>query len=181
MQAQEAGKFLGLPAALVAKTEKGGSPVVKEDAEIWEGLARMWMKQVFLGFIGLASGAAISAGVFSFIISIGVVPRIIGKSRTAFDIMAYENAVLLGGTVGNLMALFPIKVPLGIGIVILFGLSAGIFTGCLSVALAEILNTFPIMFRRFGIKEGLSWMLFFMALGKAAGALYFYINHMQKM
>lgn len=60
----------------------------------------MWMKQIFLGFIGLASGSAISAGVFSFIISIGVVPRIIGKSRTAMDIMAYENMVLLGGVSG---------------------------------------------------------------------------------
>ena len=79
------------------------------------------------------------------------------------------------------MALFSIQVPLGITAVIAFGLSAGIFTGCLSVALAEILNTFPIMFRRLGIKEGLSWILFFMALGKAAGALYFYTNHMQKM
>ncbi len=78
----------------------------------------MWIKQVFLGFIGLASGAAISAGVFSFIISVGVVPRIIGKSRTAFDIMAYENAVLLGGTAGNLMALFSFKAPLGIAEVI---------------------------------------------------------------
>ena len=54
----------------------------------------MWIKQVFLGVIGFASGSAVSAGVFSFIISIGVVPRIIGKSRTAADIIAYENAVI---------------------------------------------------------------------------------------
>ncbi|GFI33131.1 hypothetical protein IMSAGC013_04538 [Lachnospiraceae bacterium] len=141
----------------------------------------MWIKQVFLGFIGLASGSAIAAGVFSFIISIGVVPRIIGKSRTAKDIVAYENAVILGGAAGNIFSLFPVSAPLGIGAVIVFGLSAGIFTGCLAVALAEILNTFPIMFRRFGIKEGLSLMLFFMALGKALGALYFYANHMHKM
>ena len=66
----------------------------------------MWIKQVFLGFIGLASGSAIAAGVFSFIISIGVVPRIIGKSRTAKDIVAYENAVILGGAVGNF---FPVS------------------------------------------------------------------------
>ena len=118
---------------------------------------------------------------FSFIISIGVVPRIIGKSRTAKDIVAYENAVILGGAAGNIFSLFPVSAPLGIGAVIVFGLSAGIFTGCLAVALAEILNTFPIMFRRFGIKEGLSLMLFFMALGKALGALYFYANHMHKM
>ena len=141
----------------------------------------MWIKQVFLGLMGLASGSAISAGVFSFIISIGVVPRIIGKSRTAADIIAYENAVILGGVVGNLLSLFPIQAPLGIWLIVVFGLSAGIFTGCLAVALAEILNTFPIMFRRFGIKEGLSWLLFFMALGKAVGALYFYAHHMQQM
>lgn len=143
--------------------------------------AMMWIREVFLGFVGLAAGSAVSAGVFSFIISIGVVPRIIGKSRTAADIVAYENAVLLGGTFGNLFSLFSWQLHLGIWAVIVFGLSAGIFTGCLAVALAEILNTFPIMFRRFGIKEGLSWMLFFMASGKAVGAIYFYANHMQKL
>ena len=141
----------------------------------------MWMKQLFLGFIGLASGLAISAGVFSFIISIGVAPRIIGKSRTALDIIAYENMVLLGGTFGNVVSLFTPGIPGGIWVIIVFGLSAGIFTGCLAVALAEILNTFPIMFRRFGIKDGLSWIMLFMALGKMAGALYFYANHMQKL
>ena len=141
----------------------------------------MWMKQLILGFIGLASGLAISAGVFSFIISIGVVPRIIGKSRTALDIIAYENMVLLGGTFGNVVSLFTPGIPGGIWVIIVFGLSAGIFTGCLAVALAEILNTFPIMFRRFGIKDGLSWIMLFMALGKMAGALYFYANHMQKL
>ena len=35
----------------------------------------MWIKQVFLGVIGFASGSAVSAGVFSFIISIGVVGK----------------------------------------------------------------------------------------------------------
>ena len=141
----------------------------------------MWIKQIFLAFIGLASGAAIAAGVFSFIISVGVVPRIIGKSRTAADIIAYENTVILGVTVGNIVSLFTPGLFGGIWSVMLFGLSAGIFTGCLAVALAEILNTFPIMFRRFGIKEGLTWIMFSMALGKMAGALYFYANHMQEM
>ncbi len=141
----------------------------------------MWIKQIFLAFIGLASGAAIAAGVFSFIISVGVVPRIIGKSRTAADIIAYENTVILGGTVGNIVSLFTPRLFGGIWSVMLFGLSAGIFTGCLAVALAEILNTFPIMFRRFGIKEGLTWIMFSMALGKMVGALYFYANHMQEM
>ncbi|MCI9525797.1 MAG: stage V sporulation protein AB [Lachnospiraceae bacterium] len=141
----------------------------------------MWMKEIFLGFIGLASGTAVSAGVFSFIITVGVVPRIIGKSRTATDIVLYENTVILGGVFGNIFALFHIHLHLGIWLVMLFGLSAGVFVGCLAIALAEILNTFPIMFRRFGIKEGLSWIMLFMALGKMAGAFYFYANHMQNL
>lgn len=141
----------------------------------------MWIKEIFLGFVGLASGTAVSAGVFSFFISLGVIPRIIGKSRTANDILIYENVVLLGGAFGNLLSLFSLRVPWGIGLVAVFGLSAGVFTGCLAVALAEVLNAFPIMFRRFRIKEGLSWILFFMASGKALGSLYFYMNHMQKM
>lgn len=140
----------------------------------------MWMKEVFLGFIGLASGTAVSAGVFSFIITVGVVPRIIGKSRTANDVILYENAVILGGMLGNIFALFHLPLHLGLWLIILFGLSAGIFVGCLAVALAEILNTFPIMFRRLGVKEGLSFIMLFMALGKMAGALYFYANHMAK-
>lgn len=140
----------------------------------------MWIKEVMLGFLGLASGFAVSAGVFAFIISVGVIPRMIGKTKTASEVLLYENAVLLGGSLGNLVSLFSWQMPFGISFVILFGLSAGVFTGCLAVALAEILNSFPIMFRRVGIKEGLNWILFFMALGKTAGALYFYANHMQK-
>ena len=59
----------------------------------------------------------------------------------------------------------------------LFGVSAGIFTGCLSVALAEILDTFPVFFRRAGIKEEYNEeLLFVMALGKMLGSLFFFLT-----
>lgn len=140
----------------------------------------MWIREAFLGLVGLASGFAVSAGVFAFIISVGVIPRMIGKTRTVKDVLVYETVILLGGTFGNLFSLFEWKIPLGAPLLILFGVSAGVFTGCLAVALAEILNSFPIMFRRLGIKEGLGWMIFFMAMGKTFGSLYFYANHMQQ-
>ncbi len=140
----------------------------------------MWIKEAFLGAVGLASGLAVAAGLFSFIIFVGIIPRIVGKSRTARDVMAYEDAALLGASLGNLISVFGLEVPLGTPLIAVYGISAGIFTGCLAVALAEILNAFPILFRRFRIKEGLSWALFFMALGKALGSLYFYFNHMQQ-
>ena len=140
----------------------------------------MWIKEAVLGAVGLASGLAVAAGLFSFIIFVGIIPRIVGKSRTARDVMAYEDAALLGASLGNLISVFGLEVPLGTPLIAVYGISAGIFTGCLAVALAEILNAFPILFRRFRIKEGLSWALFFMALGKALGSLYFYFNHMQQ-
>lgn len=140
----------------------------------------MWIREVFLGFLGLASGLAVSAAVFAFVISLGVIPRFAAKSRTNGHILTYENAILLGGIFGNLLSVFSFDLPLGMILLWVFGLSAGIYTGCLAVALAEILNTFPIMFRRMKIKVGQNWVLIAMALGKMAGAFYFYANHMAK-
>jgi len=136
----------------------------------------MLVKMAFLCFLGLTGGLAISAGVFTFIVSIGVVPRMTGKTHTASQVFAYENSIFLGGTFGNLLSLFPIMLPLGNTILLLFGLSAGIFTGCLAIALAEILDAFPIMFRRLKVKIGLSYFLYAMAFGKMFGSLYFFIK-----
>uniref|UniRef100_UPI003FEEB33F stage V sporulation protein AB n=1 Tax=Agathobacter sp. TaxID=2021311 RepID=UPI003FEEB33F len=56
----------------------------------------------------------------------------------------------------------------------IYGLAAGIFVGCIAVALAEILNTFPILFRRLYINRGLSWVMIAMAFGKLAGSMYYF-------
>ena len=140
----------------------------------------MWIREVFLGFVGLASGLAVSAAVFAFVISLGIIPRFAAKSHTNSHILTYENAILLGGIFGNLLSVFGFDLPLGMALIGVFGLSSGIYTGCLAVALAEILNTFPIMFRRMKVKVGQNWVLVAMALGKMAGAFYFYANHMAK-
>lgn len=140
----------------------------------------MWIREVFLGFVGLASGFAVSAGVFAFIISVGVIPRMIGKTKTAAEVLIYEHIIWLGGTLGTLFSLFEWEILWGTPLLVLFGLSAGVFTGSLAIALAEILNSFPIVFRRMQIKKGLFWIIFFMAMGKTFGSLYFYANHMQQ-
>ena len=49
--------------------------------------------------------------------------------------------------------------------------------GSVAVALAEILQALPILFRRVKVKEGLPWLMVFMALGKMVGGfLYFFGN-----
>lgn len=130
-----------------------------------------------MGLLGLSSGFAVSAGTFAFLIVIGVIPRMIGKCNRAAETLHFETAVILGGICGNIASMFPqLKIPLGPLFLCAYGLSAGIFVGCIAVALAEILNTFPITFRRMGLKEGLSWVMICMALGKAAGSFYFFLN-----
>lgn len=140
----------------------------------------MWIREIFLGFMGLVSGLAVSAGVFAFAVTLGVVPRFVGKTHTSDHVFLYETAILFGGIFGTLMSVFHIQVPVGMLLICAFGLSAGIYTGCLAVALAEILDAFPIMFRRIGMKKGQNWVLYAMALGKMAGSFYFYANHMAK-
>lgn len=119
-----------------------------------------------------------SAGTFAFLIVVGVIPRMIGKCNRAAETMHFENAVICGGIWGTILSVFPgISLPLGPLFLCAYGLSAGIFVGCIAVALAEILNTFPITFRRMKMKEGLSWVMLAMALGKCAGSLYYFMGN----
>ena len=55
----------------------------------------MWIKHLFLGFIGLASGVGVAAGTFAFIIVIGVVPRMIAKCNRAENTILFENMIVL--------------------------------------------------------------------------------------
>lgn len=138
----------------------------------------MLAKHIFLGFCGLTAGMAVSAGTFAFLIVIGVIPRMIGKCNRAAKTLHFENAVICGGIFGTLMSVFPgISLPLGSLLLCVYGLSAGIFVGCIAVALAEILNTFPIMFRRINLKVGLVWAMYAMALGKSVGAFFYFFRN----
>lgn len=139
----------------------------------------MLSKHIFLGLAGLTAGLAASAGTFAFLIMIGVIPRMIGKCNRAAETMHFETAIVCGGVFGNIMSTFlEIRLPLGTLFLCVYGISAGIFVGCLAVALAEILNTFPIMFRRVRIKTGLNWAMVFMAIGKVVGSCYYFLTRM---
>lgn len=141
--------------------------------------ALMWSKHLLLGFVGLAAGSAVAAGTFAFLIMLGVVPRMVGKSRTAPEVLWYENAIILGGVLGNLASVFPhVSIPLGHPLLYVYGICAGIFVGCNAMALAEVLKTFPILFRRVKLKTGLIYVVICLALGKTVGALWYFFQDM---
>jgi stage V sporulation protein AB len=139
----------------------------------------MLIKHILMSLITFACGVAVSAGSFAFLLVIGVIPRMVKKSNLADRIISIENAVILGVVTGAVISVvewkaqFPI-VWVGHLLLGMYGLAAGIFVGCIAVALAEILNTFPILFRRLDIKRGLSAFMLSMAFGKMAGSLYYF-------
>ena len=142
----------------------------------------MFLKSLFLIFVGVSSGIGVAAGTFAFLIVIRVIPRMVQKARLEHKVIYIENIVFRGILFGTVLSLFSWRKKwlftiLGKTLLTIFGMSAGIFVGCLAVALAEILDTFPIFFRRLQLKDEFGEvLLFMMALGKMLGSLFFFLT-----
>ena len=138
---------------------------------------------VLAAVVAFLAGVGVSAGTFAFILVIGVVPRIMGRMEIK-DVILIENVIVFGVVLGNISSTFEVIVynsnfqymdVLGHAVMILYGISTGVFVGCISVALAEILHTFPILFRRFNLNKGLKLVIFSMAIGKVVGCIYYFL------
>lgn len=134
----------------------------------------MWVKNVLLAIIGLSAGMVVAAGLFSFIIGLGVVSDFADRTHTGEHILLYEDSVALGGILGNIFFVYQISIPYGTWIAPVFGLFGGIFVGCWAMALAEILNVFPIFIRRVKLFRYIPYLIAAVAFGKGIGALLFF-------
>lgn len=136
----------------------------------------MWVNQIILALIGLSSGVAVAGGLFAFIVELGVISDFADRTHTADEILLYEDCTALGGIIGNLVYLFKLSIPFGNLLLPVFGILAGIFVGCWSMALAEILNVFPIFIRRIKIVRYIAAFIISMALGRGVGAMLFFFR-----
>ena len=140
----------------------------------------MLLKSAILLTLGFCSGIGVAAGTFAFFLVIRVLPRMLQKAKLNHKVIFMENLVIRGILFGTILSLFSWRkrwlfAILGKTLLTIYGMSAGIFAGCIAVALAEILDTFPIFFRRLKIQEHLAeGLLFVMALGKMAGSLFYF-------
>ena len=140
----------------------------------------MFLRSLLGCLICFSSGIGVAAGTFAFLLVIRVIPRMLQKAGLEHKVIYIENMVFKGVVFGTVFSLFFWKKKwllalLGRTLLTIFGLSAGIFTGCIAVALAEILDTFPIFFRRLHLNENLcEGLLFMMALGKMLGSLFYF-------
>jgi len=156
----------------------------------------MFSKQIFLAVLGASFGFIVSGGVFTVLISVGLIPRFAGKMHIAKHIFVLEEMVVLGTLAGDFFSVFgdygklgewvlshqmfgsgrteAIWQAVGNFLLILFGIFSGIFVGCLALAIAEMLNTIPIFSRRIGFRHGLGIAILAVALGKLVGSLIYF-------
>ena len=130
---------------------------------------------LFLCFCTTA-GCATAAGYVAFITLLGVFQKLIEKYKASKYIKLLETVIITGVTSATLIDLFNIKLPFGIWGLVIFNLFGGVFVGCLAGALAETLNIFPILSRRFNIREWLPYVLVAAAIGKACGSIIQLLN-----
>lgn len=155
----------------------------------------MLLKQIFLGVCGASFGMLSSAGVFTVLASVGLIPRFAGKMHVASKVFALEEAVIFGTLTGCFFSVFgdygeigsfvlvhklfgenTVGIWQGIGNIVLLtgGFFAGIFVGCLAFAIAEMLDSIPIFARRIGFRHGLGIAVTAAALGKLVGSIVYF-------
>ena len=130
------------------------------------------LQETALAIIGFAGGVSVAAGTFALITALGIIPRLASKMGVAEHVYKLESAIVLGGTIGSLLSVYHFPMRIGDVGIIIFGLFAGIFVGCLSMALAEAIRVFPILCQRINLNYGIYLLIFMMAAGKALGTLY---------
>ena len=136
----------------------------------------MFRDAIFI-IIGCFAGFAISAGLFALITTIGIVTRIADKTKTAKYVTTYEQAILLGGGIGNIFFIYNLPLILPSVLILFIGIMFGIYVGCLATALSESLKVTAVFSRRLKLHTGIGYMILSLALGKCAGALiYFFLD-----
>ena len=123
-------------------------------------------KQIIPAVVGLTGGFVIAGGVIALMVGLGIITRFVGITHTAKHVKEYETAILAGAIFGNLLTVHQIRIPLGIFGLVLMGVLFGIFVGGWILALAEIVNIFPIFARRIGITKGYSLIVIAIAVGQ---------------
>lgn len=132
------------------------------------------MRWLILWITGIASGAVVAAGLFTFLAITGVPDRLMSVTHTSSHGYWYEWMLITGGIVGNIFWLLEPSWSLGKTAAGTAGLFIGLFVGCLIGAIAEVLDAFPVFLRRIKIKKGITLIVVSMAIGKAVGAWLWY-------
>lgn len=129
------------------------------------------MSRIVSALLAGSGGLAVSFAAAAFILALGIVPRAAAISGTKRKILWYETMVMCGIFAGMLLELGAVRAGMPGSFLTLTGLFGGIFTGCWTCALGELLNMYAVLLRRLKIRVLLSVIIWALCLGKTVGAL----------
>lgn len=153
---------------------------------------------LFLIIFGASYGLLAAAGVFTVLVAVGLVPRFAGRTHTAKKIVLYEEMVIFGTLAGCGLSVFARYCQFGAwlrqhfpgqeeGLLFagnilqgVYGIFAGMFIGCLALAIAEMLDSIPIFARRISFRHGLGFAILGMAAGKLCGSLIYFAAELHR-
>lgn len=156
-------------------------------------------RQLFLILLGAGYGLLAAAGVFTVFVAVGLVPRFAGKTHTARKIFLYEEMVVFGTLIGSMVTVFPeyfqvgaylrqslpewinVWECLGYIVQVIYGLFSGMFIGCLALAIAEMLDSIPILTRRISFRHGIGLAILGVAIGKLCGSLFYFWQELHRL
>nr|WP_088077812.1 stage V sporulation protein AB [Litchfieldia alkalitelluris] len=133
------------------------------------------MSLFILSMIGLSGGLAVGSGLVAFLTVLGVVPRLANLTKTENLLSLYEMSIVGGAIIGIWFSLGDPAFSFTNSLLVIIGLACGMFIGLLAAALTEVLNVFPILAKRIGLKGKVYILLWAIVLGKIAGSLYQWI------
>ena len=156
------------------------------------------LKYLLLTVCGASFGLLAAAGVFTVLAAVGLIPRFAGKTHTAKQVVLYEEMVIAGTVLGGLASVFERYCHIGDWLLkqgishhllqiagnsfmVIFGIFAGMFVGCLALAIAEMLDSVPIFARRVGFRHGLGIAISAMAAGKVVGSLFYFATRLHEV
>ncbi len=150
-------------------------------------------RYLLLIVMGVSFGVLASAGVFTVLIAVGLVPRFAGETHTSRYVLLYEEMVVMGTITGGFLSVFSeysqigaflqerfpamngVWIGLGNVVMAAFGLFCGMFVGCLALAIAEMLDSIPIFSRRVSLRHGIGLVILSMAIGKLVGSVCYFV------
>ena len=135
---------------------------------MWE-----WFTTVFLG---ICFGVVISGGLVALLIALGIISRYAEITKTANRIHWYELCVMAGAVLGVCWYFFGSGIAWGVPGLMFYGIFSGIFLGSWIIALGEVTNIFPVIFRKLQITRGIGWIVISIAVGKTVGSLLFFYD-----
>ena len=74
------------------------------------------LRELLTGIVGLCGGMVVATALAAFIIGLGMIPRYAGVTHTGNHLLFYENSLMLGSFLGNLLTNIPFTAKLGMDV-----------------------------------------------------------------